>query len=419
VHGRFSIRHDTIHTDGLHARAGPGTLRLSGRAGLTGGHALDLQLQADSAQVIDTDSASIITSAALNITGSASQPQVNGRLRLVGAWAKEDLMRSRTVIDPEHPPYARLAARAPWLHDSRLLPVRPTPLQAPPVHGQITIQVTPGLRVIDEDSELRGMGTVQLSADSTGVTLSGGIQFLAGFFVNFGERFLVVGGGHRFSPREPARLALRTENDVDKLGATDRGAGSPLSWYPATEIFITGTAAQATQQLRRNVPLPEDQAELAERLLFGTPVEPIAGWSNPRFWLPDQLSDLAGKRAAQQGGTLLWDYAADESYDYLPVDRATLFGGTITIGSRYPGRIVQGPLFRLAVQMRSRITATASLSTEGSAPPGLRLQWRNGAWSLNAFSEPKYYAAPPAGEGNPGFVERRRTGVGVRWERDF
>jgi hypothetical protein len=173
------------------------------------------------------------------------------------------------------------------------------------------------------------------------------------------------------------------------------------------------------QRLRRFTPLPEAQTELGALLIYTQPIEPIVGLYNPRFWLPDEAADFIGERTEQQGGALLWSYLADEAYDYLPLRRATLLNGNITMGSRFPGRIMQGPLFRVFMQITPGIDLTASLAPEGSAAPGLRARWRRGSFSMIGFSEPKFYASSPSGVALPGYFFRRRTGVGLRWERDY
>jgi hypothetical protein len=417
LNGMVYLEQDRIRTNGIRGRAGPGTVSLSGMARWGERPQLLLELHTDSARVVDTDSASLLATSDLTITGTPKEPHLGGRVRLVGGWAKEDLMKSNPVIDPDDPPYQKLAARAPWIRNSRLRAAQARS-DGPPFRGRVTLEITPAIKVIDEDSELIGHGEVVITADSTGLHPSGGVRFLRGYYANFGERFLVWGGGHRFSNGE-IRLALRADHDVDPLNGRDQGSAAALEWYPGVEIFVLGSAATASEELRRNVPLPESPTQLAARLLFGEPIEPISGWSNPRFWLPDQPSNFFGKRAEQQGSTLLWDYSADEAYDYLPLSRISLQGGTVTVGSRFPGRIVQGPLFRVGLNVTRHLNLQANLAPEGSAAPGLRARWRNGGMSFSVFDEPKFYADSPGSDGFPGYFFRRRTGIGLRWDREF
>lgn len=418
VGGELRIVDGDVRTDGIHGRAGQGTVELSGTASLRAERALDLQLRADSAQLTDTDSARIIASAALHVTGVWTQPRITGRVQLVGGWAREDLLKANPVIDPEKPPYAELAARVPWTRQSRLLRAAESEKKPPAFQGQIVVEVTPGIKMVDEDSQLYGTGEVVLKADSAGIEQNGAVRFLGGFYTNFGQRFVVRGGGFRLLGAGESLLALRGEHDVNKLGGSDYGSSSPLDWYPGIEIFAIGTAATAVQHLRRLSPLPESQTQLAATLIYREPSEPIAGLYNLRFWLPAEGADFIGERMQQQGGALLWSYTADEAYDYLPLRRASLSAGSITIGSRFPGRIVQGPLFRFAMNVSPGFDLLASLAPAGSAAPGLRARWRSGSFSFVAFNEPKFFAAPPSGHALPGYFHRRRTGVGIRWDSD-
>jgi hypothetical protein len=419
VNGQLRVENNVLHTDGLRGRAGPGTVALSGSAHLRGARSLDLKFQADSAQVADTDSASIIASAALAITGTLNLPRVTGRARLVGGWAKENLMKSDPVVDLEEPPHADLAARVPWIANSRILRTREPAKRHPAFLGDIVVEVTPGIKMVDEDSELYGRGEVRVRADSTGITAAGDVRFLGGHYNNFGERFRVRGGGFVLTENEDPRIALRAEHELDKLGGRDFGNSSPLAWYPGLELLTVGTTKTAVEQLRRLTPLPQAQTELAATLIYDQPFDPITGWYNPQFWLPDKPSDFVGKRTEQQGGDLLWSYVADEAYDYLPLSRAALFAGTVTIGSRFPGRIVQGPLFQTRITINRKLDLVTSLATEGSAYPGLRARWYQGPLSFVAFHEPRFFAAIPSGDFSHGYFFRRRTGFGLRWEREY
>ncbi|MEX2284350.1 MAG: hypothetical protein WEE89_17815 [Gemmatimonadota bacterium] len=418
--GELRIEDGIINTD-IRGVATTGTVAVSGSANLLGTRAIDLSLRADSATLTDTDSARVIASGVVSITGTMSQPWVDGRMRLVDGWAKEDLMLKNPVIDPDDPPYAKLAARVPWIahSDSRLLRREQEEQSAsPPFRGVIAVEVTPGMRMIDEDSELYGTGVMLVNADSFGVHATGDVKFLGGFYTNYGERFRVMGGGFRLSNTGEAMIAMRSEHERDLFGGRNQGSASPLEWYPGLEILAHGTTSTASEQARRLSPWRESQTELAALLIYDHVPDPFIGLRNRRFWLPDEKSDLIGERAESQGGPLLWSYIADELYDYLPLSRASLRGGIVTIGSRFPGRIVQGPLFRMSATVSDNLQLFGNWASEGSAWPGVRAELRRGSFSLVAFHEPKFFAAPASGWELPGYFHRRRTGIGLRFESE-
>ena len=416
--GDLRIENGIAHAD-LRGVAGVGTLALTGTAELLGDRKVDLQLRADSATLANMDSAKVIASAGLRITGVINEPYVQGKVRLVGGWVKEDLMLRNRVIDPEDPPYAALAARVPWRSDSPLLKnVRRGPASPPPFRGSVSIEVNPAIKMIDEDSELFGVGDVLLTADSLGLHTTGGIKFEGGFYTNYGERFRVFGGGFRLSNAGETMIAVRSEHERDRLGGRNFGTSSPLDWYPGLEILAHGIMTSASEQIRRLSLLRESQTELAALLIYDEMPEPVTGFRNRRFWLADEPSDLIGEQTEAQGGALLWSYIADELYDYLPLSRAGLRGGTVTIGSRFPGRIVQGPLFRARATIGGGLELHGSWATEGSSSPGVRAQFQRGHFYLMAFSEPKFFAAISAGGGQPGYFHRRRTGVGIRFDNE-
>jgi hypothetical protein len=418
LRGDVRIENGMAHAD-VRGVAGAGTLELTGTAELLGDRKIDLQLRADSAMLTNLDSANVIASAGLRITGIISQPRIEGKVRLVGGWVKEDLMIRSRVIDPDDPPYAELAARVPWRSDSPLLKnVRREPASPPRFRGNVSIEVTPAIKMIDEDSELYGAGGVLVTADSLGLHATGAIKFQGGFYTNYGERFRVFGGGYRLSNAGETLIAVRSEHERDRLGGRNFGAAAPLDWYPGLEILAHGVMVRASEQIRRLSVLRESQTELAALLIYDEMPEPVTGFRNRRFWLADEQSDLIGEQTEAQGGALLWSYVADELYDYLPLSRAGLRGGIVTIGSRFPGLTVQGPLFRARATIGGGLELHGSWASEGSSSPGVRAQFQRGQFSLVAFSEPKFFAATSTGTGHPGYFHRRRTGIGIRFDNE-
>jgi hypothetical protein len=51
--------------------------------------------------------------------------------------------------------------------------------------------------------------------------------------------------------------------------------------------------------------------------------------------------------------------------------------------------------------------------------PGLRVRYETGGLDVFVFDEPRYRSVPLPGGGARPWDLRRRSGIGLRWQRDF
>ncbi|HEX7048660.1 MAG TPA: translocation/assembly module TamB domain-containing protein, partial [Longimicrobiales bacterium] len=420
IRGAVRLADGTLATDRIVARAGGGTLEVRGRARvLEEPRRLSLSLHADSVRLVRRDSADVTLSADLTLTGPPELPRLDGRVYDVHGWLREDLFRPSAPLDPDDPPYADLAREVPWPEDSRLRRIAPEPPF--PLRGRVVVEVGPDLSVVDEDSDLFGAGRLHVRLREEGPDTRGVIRLLGGFYALFGERFRVTGGAARFEGDGLLpHIALIAEHENGRtLGEGRIETATAPDRFPPLELFSYGPAGQAREQLRRWSLLPETQEQLAELLLFGNEPQPVTGWRYPRLWRADSPADRFDVRAETQATSLLWSYIADQAYDYVPLSRGRLWTGHIEVGSRYPARIVIGPLIAAGVTLGRDIELLAAQPLIGGEFPGLRVRWTLRGTTLQAFTIPRFYAAAQAGAGHPGFSVRRKTGLGVLWQWEF
>jgi len=410
--------------DTLRARVGGGLALASGVFDWSGdAPALRVALGLDSARVIDMDSARVTASARITAAGRLDRPTVDGTVILLEGRVHEDAFARDPPLDLEQPEYTELAARAPWLEDSRLRrawAARDTTTDAPPFDGELRIEIRRGMRIVDEDSELGGTGVIRIRAGSSRLAFDGVYRVDSGEYAQYGEVLNVVGGaitfnGGGFAPS----ITIRSEHHIDQpLGIGYDNALHPLDDVPRIESFAIGTIGAASEEARRLSLLPETKDELGARLLYGIEPPVVTGLDAAPFFLPDDGTSLVGSRARTQSVTLLYGYAGNELYDFIPPLRAGLRSGAVTVGSRFPGRIVVAPVLTAYTRVgpvRAQITQPVGAGSH----PGvmLRLGIGRGA-EIWFFDEPRFTAAPPAGLGWPGFLLRRRTGFGLRWDAE-
>ena len=182
---------------GLTARAGPGTIRMAGTAGLGGAMPLDLTIQLDRARPLASDRLSADLDGAITIRGPAAGPTVAGRIVVRGAELRipERLPRSVAVLDVRRVDGRRVEGRR---VDGRRVDGQPAsgPPAAPeaaasPVRLDLRIDV-PGavfVRGRGLDAELRGSlvlgGTTAAPVVNGGLALRQGTLNAAGTVLNF------------------------------------------------------------------------------------------------------------------------------------------------------------------------------------------------------------------------------------------
>jgi hypothetical protein len=418
--GRARIDDGRVVLEDVRGRAGDGTIALAGAMRIAGGpRTLDVTMTADRAMLVNTDSATVVASARIRARGLPNLPTVDGAITLLSGRVHEDNFTRARPVDLEKPEWAGLVERVPWIRASRLRRPPSSRRADAPFRGTIVIDVTPGMTLIDEDSELSGAGRLVLTGDSTGVHTSGAYRVEAGAYAQYGEVMEVAGGvfsfsGHGFEPR----ATLRSEHDVQRPLGTGLGEGMRLlDEFPLVESFAIGRPGGLSEEARRLALLPETETTLGALLLYGVEPQPVRGLRASPLWPPDDAADLVGERAETQSAALLWGYVANELYDFVRPTRAWLRAGVVRIGSAFPGQTTVAPTLRGAARA-GPLEALLTQPLGGRGRPGLRVRYRSGSWELMAFEEPAFRSAEAVG-GSKGFTVRRRSGIGIRWESSF
>jgi hypothetical protein len=439
---RVRLSSSRIELTDVRAFRGDGSLALSGGVQLTGpldlrdpaaafeGAIVAIDASLDTMTIIDMDSARAVVAGEFSVTGALARPHVTGTIAVVDGFVFEGKLAPNPPLDPDDPPYADLAADAPW-PAGRLSALAqtstPETSPAPPLTADITTTVAPDFRIIDEDSDLGALGTVRLVIDERGAFGAGDALIVDGFYAYYGELFQLAGGAFALEGTT-SRLAMSGE-----LRSADRPLGVGQGGYdgldrrdPLIGVFGYSTPATVLELLRRRSPLPATQPELASLLLFDVPLQPIDAWDHELTWRGDEPDDMVGHRSAIQGSGLTWSFVADELYDYVPLDRGYMRAGTVRIGSRHPGWIMLGTQLEAGVHVGARLTARATHVVGGETWPGvgLRFAMREAALDpasrhIEVFNEPRFGTGLGTAGRRSDFDVRRRTGLRVRWLWDY
>lgn len=390
----------------------------------------DLRVVADSFPAADLDSLRAVISGHAEVTGRLDRPHVVAQLALIDGFAFEGRLAPSEPLDPGAPPLAELAARAPWPTTGRLADATRSARLAGddpplPLTAEIVVRATPGFRIIDEDSDLGTEGQVRVVIDSAGMRTEGIAAIRGGFYAYYGDRFHLVGGAFRLEGGG-YRMAMLGDLRLSDRPLTSRRGGVPgwLERMPPTGILGYSAPGIVLELIRRRTALPATQTELASRLLFGTPAQPVDGAGNALFWRAAEADDLMAHRSAIQGTALALSYLSDELYDYIPIGRAYLRSGVVRTGSPHPGLLMVGSTLEATVLLSQQLELVGAVFPRTGAAPGAALRWvlrrerlAPTRASIELFTEPRFHAAPFT-RGN-GFSASHRQGLRVRWTRDY
>ena len=406
--------------DTLGARAGGGDVSVTGTIRLFAGpRRVDLAAKVDSVNLKDDEDGDVTASAMLALEGPLDRPSLTGRVHDLHGWIHEDAFQPDPVLDLDDPPYAELARRVPWPEDSELRR-RARDGRPPPIEVRIVIEVDTAFSVVDDDSDIFGQGEVVVVTGDETIEAHGTLDVLGGYYAFFGERFHIVGGTARFEGGAEPRIAIKAEYREEWPVGSGRIA-TATRLFPPLEFLAIGPAGRPSERLTRWSLLPETQEELGALLIYDIQPQPVREWRRWPTWRPSNPSDLFDERSFTQSAALLWSYAADEAYNFIPLERGWLQAGTIRVGPGYPAPIVVGPMLGAgAIFDRFEVFVTQAL--DGHLLPGVRVRASGFApfgAKLEAFSVPRFFPEAPGGRDEPGFSVRRKTGVGLFWEWEF
>ena len=425
LQGVIRVENDVVSTAGLIGALGDGRIELTGSAQLRGAtRPVAATVRIDRGLIVNNDSLRAVASSELRLDGDLSAPRVRGQVVVHHGRFDEDMLKESEPLDLDRPPYAVVAARVPWIRESRLLardtvPATEARTRSRPLDLDVTLRVEREFRIVDEDSETFGVAELRFTTDSTGVIAAGSYRIEGGAYNNFGERFRVLGGIFHFPGQGTlSRVSLRGQHEPGAPFGRDLGnSRHAFDFFPPLESFGIGSLSFISEEVRRFSMLPETMTELGGVLLYREPVEPVTEWRARRWWRADAGATVLGPRAATQLFPLLWAYTADETYDLIPLDKAYLRASTIEVGPAYPGRtviagVIGGGLRSAPFELDVR------QPLKGNAWPGMQLRYETGAWRMSVFNEPRFNSVLAAGAAS-GYTQSRRSGLRLLWRREW
>lgn len=421
VRGVVRLEGDLLVADSVTARLAGGTLRAEGSVrGLGAAAEIEAALAGEGLHFAQERGVDLTLSAELGLVGSGQGLRLSGRLHDLRGWIRADLFRERGALDLDDPPYAELARAVPWPEGSRLR--RSRGRAAPPVRGEVVVEITPEVQVEGADSELFGAGRIRVSADSAGWHTRGFLALEGGHYAFFGQRFDISGGAVHFDGEALApRIALLAEHEAGgELGGGLQETTTSPARFPPLTYFLSGPAASARGRLLHPSLVPERSEQLAEQLMYGLRPNPVTGWWQSRRWLADRPGAPLNHRSLAQAAPLLWSYFANEGYGLVPLTRGWLSAGNLEVGSAWPTRLVVGPVLGLGAAPGRHLELMVTQPLVGGVLPGVRLRRRLGAGgAVELFSEPRFGPGALRDVLGPGFTVRRKMGVGARWRWEW
>jgi translocation and assembly module TamB len=354
IAARLTEDGDTLHIDHFSAKAGPGTMSLTGTVGvLAPGLPVDVHFSASNARPLSSDLLTAYLDANVSVKGQAAGTlQASGKIFL----RKADI----NIPNGLPPSVATLNVRRPGYKPP------PPPSNAPPATIDLSLKIDAPNSIFVRghglDSELGG--SLEIAGTAASPQISGGFQMRRGSISVAGTTLTFSKGEVGFDGSSVTGKIDPTLNFV-----ADSSSGS------VTATLTVGGYADAPKITLSSVPdLPQD--EVLAHLLFGESVKDLSAIQIAE--IASALAELSGVTGG--GGDPLGAVRKGLGLDRLSVGGGSGSNGASVQAGRYVARGVYvgakqatsggGTAAEVQIDLTKRLKATAQLATGGGSVQG-------------------------------------------------
>jgi translocation and assembly module TamB len=415
LNGALRLANDSVQIDSLRARAGRGTVAVTGGIGVRtlNDPRFSLYVVAHNAEVLHNQHGRLTADAGLRLTGPLARPYLSGQVQVTGGVLEFPNPTSQHVISAGDPDIFNVVDTS-LIADKDLFPAQSPILKNARVEVTLGINRNTWVRTTDANVEIFTDYPLDIHVAQSALTLTGAVGTERGDYTFLSKRFTITRGSATFVGTPDLNPTLQATGEYQV-----QLAGSPAM---DIQVLIGGTMKHPKLTLQSDAQPPKTQSELLTLLAFGEPASNL---------LQPEGSSLAGVGAtgglvgqgAQLAMTRLEGVAigvlfqqvqtqagralgADQFY-ITPGDTPELTTGTQGITSFINSTRIEGgkylnPRTFLGVQ-------------EYSWQPGLRIEYRTSkGWMYTAYTQPQVLLAPPTLELQPWFRKQSFGALVIR-----
>jgi len=415
VTGTVRMANDSVRIDSLAAKAGRGTVALTGglAVGTWRDPAFNLFFVAHNAEVLNNEHGRVSADAGLRFTGPLARPYLSGQVQVTGGVIEFPNPTSRHVISAGDPDLFNVADTA-LMSDKDLFPTQSPILKNMRVEVALGINRNTWVRTTDANVEIFTDFPIEVHVAQSALALTGAVGTERGDYTFLSKRFQITRGSATFigTPDLNPTLQATGEYQVQLTGS------------PALniDVLIGGTMKKPKLTLQSDAQPPKTQSELLTLLAFGGPATNLLQGEGSSLTGTGQPGGLVGQ-SAQVAMTRLTGVAVGVLFEQVQIQAGRAIGADqfyITPGGT--PELTSGTQGFTSFINSTRIEAGKYLNPhtflgvqEYSNLPGVRLEYRtNHGWLYTAYTQPSVLLRPPRLEEQTWFRQQAYGGLIIR-----
>jgi translocation and assembly module TamB len=264
VTGDLRMANDTVRIDSLAAKAGRGTIAVTG--GLAVGDwrdpAFNLAVVAHNAEVLNNDHGRASADASLKFTGPLNRPYLSGTVQVTGGVIEFNNPSNKHVIGAGDPDLFNVADTS-LIADKDLFPAQSPILDNMRVDVTLGVNRNTWVRTTDANIEIFTDFPIEIHVAHSALALTGAVGTERGDYTFLSKRFTITRGSATFVGTPDLNPTLQATGEY-QVQLTNTPA-------LAIQVLIGGTLKSPKLTLQSDAQPPKSQSELLTLLAFGGP----------------------------------------------------------------------------------------------------------------------------------------------------
>jgi translocation and assembly module TamB len=390
VTGDLRMANDTVRIDSLAAKAGRGTIAVTG--GLAVGDwrdpAFNVAVVAHNAEVLNNDHGRANADASLKFTGPLNRPYLSGTVQVTSGIIEFNNPSNKHVIGAGDPDLFNVADTS-LIADKELFPAQSPILQNMRVDVALGINRNTWVRTTDANIEIFTDFPIEIHAAHSSLALTGAVGTERGDYTFLSKRFTITRGSATFVGTPDLNPTLQATGEY-QVQLTNTPA-------LAIQVLIGGTMKSPKLTLQSDAQPPKSQSELLTLLAFGGPSTTLLqtegsslGGAGGPGGVVGQTADVAMTRLEGVAIGVLFEQVQARAGKALGADQFYISPGDtpeLTTGRQGWNNFITNTRVEAGKYINARTFVGVQYYNNY---PGLRLEYRaSKGWLYTAYTQPQ------------------------------
>ena len=402
LRGAIALVGDTLRIDSLAAKAGRGTIAVTGglRVSDLRNPTFALAVDAHNAEVLDNTMGKLSADANLKLTGAMTRPYLSGRVQITGGTIEINNSSNKNVISAGDPDLFNVADTA-LIADKQLFPAQSPLLANARVDVQVGVNRNTWVKTTDASIEIFTDYPVDVHVAQSALTLTGAVGTERGDYTFLSKRFTITRGSATFVGTPDINPTLQATGEYQV-----QLTGSPAM---TIQVEIGGTLKSPKLTLQSDAQPPRSQSELLTLLAFGGPTTNLLapegsslGGAGGPGGVVGQSAQVAMTRLEGVALGVLFEQLQSRAGQALGADQFYISPGDtpeLTTGQKGWSNFIQNTRVEGGKYLNPRTFVGVQLYNN---LPGARLEYRTSkGWTYTAYTQPSVLLKEPTLESQP------------------